>query len=375
MSQTSPVLDPSIRGSMAVGYEPFRGDNVYPRQGRLAPAPGLVMDDTSGCVASTPADMARYARMLAAHGQAPKGRILSEESFRLMSTRYVKADEFGPTASYGYGIAVDTLDGHKILHHTGGMVAFASSIHVDLDSGVAAFASINAMQGYRPITVTRYALQLLRAERESKALPPPPAIADPCAVENATDYAGAFTASDGRRLVFAAKAGRLFLVDGETHVLLQPSSGDNNVLLQYSSSDKFISTVPGVFADHAFVFGRKPAAASAEPQPVVEVAYGPDWYANSTYDGPRSYTVPPDYALYTGHYHTDNAWGGEALVYILKGRLMADGTPTTPLGNHLFRFEDEDESPATVEFFHIFEGKAQAMRYQGLVYRRVEVRG
>jgi D-alanyl-D-alanine carboxypeptidase len=378
MSQTSPVLNPSIRASMAIGYQPFRDDAVYPRQGRLAAAPSLVMDDTSGCVASTPDDMARYIRMLAARGHGPKSRVISEESFQLMSTPYIKADEFSPTASYGYGIAVDTLDGHKILRHTGGMIAFASSIHVDLDSGVAAFASVNAMQGYRPITVTEYAVRLLRAERESKPLPPPPAIADACAINNAADYVGTFTSPDGDKLVFTAKAEHLFLLDGENEVLLQPSSGDNNVLLQYSSTDKFISTVPGVFADHTFAFGRNPSPseiASPPLQPIVEVAFGPNWYTNSAYKGPRRFSVPAAYVLYTGHYHTDNVWGGEALVYVLKDELMVDGTPIKQVGNHLFRFEDEKWSPATVEFFHIFEGKAQSMRYQGLDYRRVEVGG
>jgi D-alanyl-D-alanine carboxypeptidase len=376
MSQTSPVLSSAIRASMATGYAPFRDDEVYPRQGRLAPAPSLVMDDTSGCIASTPGDMARYVRMLAAHGAGPGGRIISQESFQLMSTPYIKAEEFSPTASYGYGIAVDSLDGHKILRHTGGMVAFSSSIHVDLERGVAAFASINAMQGYRPTALTEYAVKLLRAERESKSLPPPPKIGDPCAVENAADYAGTFTAPDGGKLVFAAQAKHLFLVDGGNKVLLQPSSGDNNVLLVYSSADKFISTVPGAYADHPFVFGRKsvPAGVSSpQRQPVVEVAFGSGWYTNAAYDGARNFTVPPEYARYTGLYHTDNAWGGDALVYVLKGRLVTDGTPLAPLGKQLFRFEDEDWSPETIEFLHIFEGKAQVMRYQGLDYRRVDV--
>jgi D-alanyl-D-alanine carboxypeptidase len=376
MSQTSPVLNAAIRASTVTGYEPFRDDEVYPRQGRLAAAPNLVMDDASGCVASTPADMARYTRMLAAQGAGPSGRIVSEESFRLMSTPYIKAEEFSPTAAYGYGIAVDTLDGHKILRHTGGMVAFSSSIHVDLESGVGAFASINAMQGYRPTAVTEYAVQLLRAQREAKPLPPPPTIADPCAIGNAADYAGTFTAADGRKLVFAAEGQHLFLIDGGKRVLLQPSSGDNNVLLVYSSNDKFISTVPGTFADHAFVFGRRSVPAqvrSPRPQSVVEVAYGSRWYVNSEYEGPRNFRVPAEYARYAGHYHTDNAWGGDALVYVLKDRLIADGTPLAPLGNHLFRFEDEDWSPETIEFLHIFEDKAQVMRYQGLDYRRVDV--
>ena len=75
--------------------------------------------------------MARYLRMLLNSGQRGSGRIVSAESFALLSTAYIKAPEFSPTASYGYGIAVDGLDGHKILRHTGGMTCFASSIHVD----------------------------------------------------------------------------------------------------------------------------------------------------------------------------------------------------------------------------------------------------
>ena len=131
----------------------------------------------------------------AARGQRP---IVSADGFRLLSTPYIEATEFSPTAFYGYGIAVDVLDGHKILRHTGGMNCFASSIHVDLDGGVAAFASINAMQGYRPTPVTQYAIQLLRAQREGKPLP---------AAEALTD-AGRWTMPASMRACFAATTAR-----------------------------------------------------------------------------------------------------------------------------------------------------------------------
>ena len=377
MTQTAPVISPAIRDRTAVGYQPFRGDLVYPRQGRLAPAPTLLTDETDGCIVSTPGDMARYARMLLNHGQGPSGRIVSEDSFAFMATPYIKAPDFSPTASYGYGIAVDTLDGHKILRHTGGMVAFASSIHVDLDGGVACFASINAMQGYRPIAVTEYAVRLLRAERESKPLPAPPAIADPRDLDNAADYAGTFTSADGRSLIFAAEGKHLSLVN-----LHNP--GQRSIVLQHAGGDHFISTVPGAFADHTFIFGRKPAPAATDaspaaapqpvvPQPVVEVSFGSDWYTSPAYDGPRTFSVPPEYAIYAGTYHSDSAWGREALVYILKDRLFANGSPLTPLGGRIFRHGEETWIPDTVEFFHIFEGKARAMRAAGLDFRRVDV--
>jgi CubicO group peptidase (beta-lactamase class C family) len=367
MPGTRPVITTADRVRAAVGYEPFWDDQVYPSQGRLAPAANLIMDDTAGCIASSPADMARYARMLLNRGQGPKGRIVSEESFGLMSTPYIKADEFSPTASYGYGIAVDMLDGHKILRHTGGMVAFASSIHVDLDGGVAAFASINAMQGYRPTAVTEYAVRLLRAERESKTLPAAPSIADPLDVSNAADYAGTFTAPDGRTLVFAARQERLTLIDGSTSVPLQHTDGD-----------EFISTVPGTFAEYSFSFRRKssPAGKSAGasvPQPVVEVAYGADWYTAPSYDGPRSFTVPAHYAAFTGRYQSESPWAGDSMVYVLKDQLVIEGEPLTPLGDRLFRMGEESWLPETVEFQHIFEGKARVMRIAGLDLWRVDV--
>src|SRR5579884_671592 len=349
MTETVGVISTVSRGRMAVGYEPFWEDQVYPRQGRLAPAPNLVMDDTAGCIASTPGDMARYARMLLNHGQGPTKRIVSKESFSLMSTPYIKAPEFSETASYGYGIAVDTLDGHKILRHTGGMVAFASSIHVDLDGGVAAFASINAMQGYRPTAVTQYAVRLLRAERETKTLPAPPPVVHALDVDNAADYAGTFTEDNGKKLEFAADGKRLFLSDQGKRIPLQHTHGDS-----------FISTIEGVWANHAFVFNRStpdnaksgaPAtSATAEdsqkkPEPVVEVSYGPDWYVNSRYSGPRSFAIPKEYESLVGRYRSESPWGGDASVYVLKDQLTLEGNSLHRVGARLFRMGDEDWAP------------------------------
>jgi hypothetical protein len=324
--------------------------------------------------------MARYARMLLNHGQGPGRRIVSEDSFTLMSTPYIKAPDFSAAASYGYGIAVDTLDGHKILRHTGGMIAFASSIHVDLDGGVAAFASINAMQGYRPTAVTEYAVRLLRAEREAKPLPAAPALANPLEVDNAADYAGTFTNASGRKLEFATEGQQLFLVNAGKRIPLQHAPGDN-----------FISTVEGVFANHAFMFGRARAASAIsetqppsgstadqadtakKPAPVVDVSYGPDWYVNAKYSGPRSFTAPDEYRAFVGRYRSESAWGGDASVYVLKDQLVLDGTPLHRLGASLFRPGEEDWIPDTAEFLRLFEGRARILRLAGTDFWRVEI--
>jgi D-alanyl-D-alanine carboxypeptidase len=156
MTQTAAVITINSSARSATGYQPFFDDQVYPRQGRLVPRPPEVFASAAGGIAAPPGDMAIYLRMLLNGGHG----IVSADGFRLLSTPYIHATEFSPTSFYGYGIAVDVLDGHKILRHTGGMSCFASSIHLDLDGGVAAFASINAMQGYRPTAVTQYAVQL-----------------------------------------------------------------------------------------------------------------------------------------------------------------------------------------------------------------------
>ena len=378
MTDTVGVISTASRGRAAVGYQPFWDEQVYPRQGRLSPAPNLVMDDTAGCIASTSGDMARYARMLLNHGQGPHGRIVSEQSFALMSTPHIKAPDFSDSASYGYGIAVDTLDGHKILRHTGGMVAFASSIHVDLDGGVAAFASINAMQGYRPTAVTEYSVRLLCAERNAKPLPAAPTISSSLEVDNAADYAGTFTDTNGRKLEFAVEGKQLFLLDQGKRIPLQHTHGDN-----------FISTIQGVFVDHTFVFNRaqadsaksQPASASApgktdsqeKPGPVVEVTYGSDWYANAKYSGPRTFPTPPEYAFFAGRYRSDSAWGGDALVYLLKGKLMLEGLTLHPIGASLFRLGDEEWMPDTAEFLCVFEGKPRILRVTGMDFARIEI--
>jgi len=376
MHETTGVIGTFSRDRMAASYQPYWDDQVYPRQGKLAPAPNLVMDTTDGCIASTPGDMARYLRMLLNRGQGPKGRIVSEESFALFSTPFIKADDFSPTSSYGYGIAVDSLNGHKILRHTGGMVSFASSIHVDLDGGVAAFASINAMQGYRPIAVTEYAVRLLRAQHEGQSLPKPAPIVDPQVIENAADYAGTFTSADGRKRVFLEQDKHLYLENPD----MPEGKALPPIPLQYAGGDGFLCIYSGPeskYSTYHFRFGRESTKPAADKEktapPVIDVFYGPDWYVNARYSGPKSFAAPEDYAAFAGHYRSNSPWGGDARVFVLKSQLSLDGATLHRIGARLFRIGEEDWSPETAEFLQIFEGKFMILRVGGLDFSRIEV--
>src|ERR1044071_8352229 len=149
--------------------------------------------------------------MLANRGRGPQRALVSPESFELFSTRHIKAEEFGPTASYGYGMAVDELDGNPLLRHTGGMVSYMSALQVDIAAGIGGFASVNAQQGYRPNAVVKYALQLMRAQVEGKKSPVAPAPDSEWDVANAGDYSGVFKGEHGQ-LEFARDGTKLFLV-------------------------------------------------------------------------------------------------------------------------------------------------------------------
>lgn len=176
MTRTEPSITLDMRPRLVESYASFQSDRPEAPSSRLCAAPGIIFTSGAGCIASTAHDMGGYVRMLANRGLGPKGHLVSQESVALFSAAHIKADEFGPTASYGYGIAVDRLDGHTVVRHTGGMVSFASAILVDLDAGVGAFASVNAMQGYRPTPVVQFAARLMRARGAKQPLPAIPSL-------------------------------------------------------------------------------------------------------------------------------------------------------------------------------------------------------
>lgn len=368
MSATSPVLTTLIRSQTSESYTPELLDRPYPRQGKLASAAKIDSDSAAGSIASTPDDMRKYMRMLLKRGQGEHHQILKEESFALFSHPHIKAEEFGPTASYGYGIAVDTLDGHTILRHTGGMVSFMSAMHVDLDGGYAAFASINAQQGYRPNLVSQYAIQLMRAQSESKPLPDVPDIGDPAKLTNAKDYEDSYHSPDGKRCRVVAADNAISLQLDNHHIPLECLGGD-----------RFVSNLPE-YSAFAFVFRRKdpkpgdpdPESKPDAPQPVVELTHGSRWFARGASTPPQAKPAPSRYAPFPGKYLNDSPWLGSFRIVERKGKLWVDGeSPLIEIGDSLFRMGDEPDSPETLAFYHLVDGHAQMVKVGGSDFWRI----
>jgi CubicO group peptidase (beta-lactamase class C family) len=354
MTASAPIITSDLRKLMAIGYEPLAEGTPFPLHGPLAEAQWLEVDIAAGSVASTPADMAKYMRMLLNRGALPKGRLVSEESFALFTKSAIDSPYRGEPASYGYGLWVSDIEGHTRLRHTGGMVAFSSSIDVDMTGNIAAFASVNAnLRGYRPVAVTKYAVELFNATAAAKPLPeapgPPP---PPDEVKNAADYVGTYTSLDGKKLEFAADGSKLILVNGNRRVVLERAGGD-----------RFIVKHPD-FATFLLGFVR-------ENQQVTQAFYGANWYLGEKYAGPKTFETKKEWEGFAGHYHNDSPWYGDTRVVLRKGQLFMDGVqPLVPRGDGKFGLGDT-EGPDWVSFESIVEGRAMRLNFSGTIFRRI----
>jgi D-alanyl-D-alanine carboxypeptidase len=364
MLDTAPIITSAVRPRIAQSYVPLHDDRPYPRHAPVVPAGNLAVDFAAGSIASTPKDMNLYMQVLLNRGEIHGRRIISEESFKLFSTRHIGAPPFGPTAGYGYGIAVDTLDGHVRLRHTGGMVSFMSAMHLDLDSRIGAFASINAQLGYRPNPVVQLALQLLRSEKEHTKPPATPEFDGAAKVEAAQSYSGVYTSGAGRRMEVINSSDRLTLaVDGRT------------ILLQQSEDGSFIAEHGG-FELFPIVFERAAASTPADQdnskRPITALSCGAEWFARDGYRGQAPLEPSPDLARYAGKYYSENPWYGVIRVVQRQRQLWVGGTdPLNAIGNHLFRVGEQPSSPSVAEFSEWVGDAPQLLWFDGVQFRRI----
>ena len=183
------------RGEIVAADRPHYPMSYSPRDaavdsrpgGALAPAAWVNVTFGAGCVAATSEDMAKWLRYLAAAGQGHGAPLLPDDRARAFTAPGIAAPGWSTAgARYGAGLAHVTVEGRTLLHHTGGMVSYSSSMHVDPAAGVGCFASTSSGgQDYRPRDLTAYACALLRSAvapepglspRPAKVATAPPAV-------------------------------------------------------------------------------------------------------------------------------------------------------------------------------------------------------
>jgi CubicO group peptidase (beta-lactamase class C family) len=355
MSSSAPIISNEIRDQVAIGYWPLRPDRPFPLRGKLGEAPFVEVPEAAGSIAATANDMGNYLQMLLNRGAAPKSRVLSEKSFESFIRPVIKAAFRGEDASYAYGLWVSDANKHTLLRHTGGMVAFSSSMCADVTEGFAAFASVNARLagGYRPVAVTKYALELLSAAsrgQELPALPPSPPPAQ--RITNAADYTGTFTSPDGKKLVLTSEGEELILQHAGTRIVLEQAG-----------RDRFLVKHPD-FELYALSFGR-------DKDLVVEAFHGANWWMGQRYSGPKTFEYPKEWDAYTGHFHSDNPWYGSGRLVIRKGRLLLNGDQRlVPVAPNVFRPAGEGNDADRLVFDMMVNGQPTRMNYSGIEFFR-----
>lgn len=364
MDASAPVISNELRERMAVGYGPLYTDRPFPLRGKLGEAPWIEVPEAAGSIAATAKDMGNYLQMLLNHGVGPKGRVLSDKAFDLFTKPVIKSPFRGEDANYAYGLWVSDNNGHALLRHTGGMVAFSSAMFADTTDGLAAFASVNAARlpgGYRPIAVIRYALALLSAASQGRDLPSaPPPLPLPAVVQNAADYVGTFTLASLPEASTAKDLAKLVLVREGEHLILEHAG--SRVVLERVGGDTFLVKHPDLEL-FTLGFGR-------EKDSVVEAFHGSRWWTNERYSGPKKFEYPKTWDAFTGHFHSDSPWYGSTRIVIRKGQLWIGGDqPLVEVSPGVFRF-DGDTGVDRVVFDTFVDGRAIHANVVGIDFYR-----
>jgi CubicO group peptidase (beta-lactamase class C family) len=368
MAGATGQIDDAAQARMPVGYHYQYRDRPTSVVDTLIPVGYVLMSNAAGSIAATPDEMGRYMSMLVQHGRGPSGRIVSEEGFELFSKPYFAAPVLSPNSSYGYGIGVETIDGRKMLRHTGGTTAFGSSILVDLDSGIGAFASINAMQGFRPNPVTKFAVDLMYAAKSGHSAPVAPAVPDPLDINETASYVGQYKGLNGESLTVKAEGKRLAITSSRGNTSLRPLGGDF-----FSAADGRVldgpdqAAGPSEFALH-FERDMRLGAASG----VTGFSYGSHWFAGAHDAGSNANPPVENAKRYEGLYATDSPWMGALRVVGRNGKLWLDGLQEMHASGVDAFTVGGAEGTLELKFLSFLDGRARLLNIDGDMLRRVD---
>jgi CubicO group peptidase (beta-lactamase class C family) len=390
MKASAAAITHELRPRLAVGYESAFDDRPAPPARPLAEAVWVEYGAGDGSISATATDLAAYLRMLLNRGAGPKGRVLSEEGFRLLTQKGAPLND--GKHYYGYGLIVFEADGHALIRHSGQMLGYRAELLGDLTSGLGVVVLANGPGTLRPLAEST--LASVRAALERRPLPalPPdrePTECDPAAGEYAADYAGTWTTADGKTLTLKDKGKRVILLHKGEEIALEPR-GDDSFYANHPEFALFLlefgrryntepfpaASVAGLLASPAGpLLAASALAPGAGNDAVVEVCHGGDWYVGKGYRGQRTFEVPAEWQAYPGHYRSQQPWLTNFRVVLRKGLLWyvePDGdasAPLLPLGPGMFQVGSR-ETAERLSLDRVVKGKAQRANRSGVDYYR-----
>ena len=351
MRRTRGAIIAADRLRYAQGYEAADPTIPFARGAPLAPAAWVDMVTAGASVASTADDMNRFMRTLAKAAQGRGGLGLSPQQGQALTSHFVASDT--PGMSYGNGLMRVANGARSYLHHTGGVVSFSSSFHLDLASGVGAFAcaTVGAFLEYRPRLLTSFAVDALTNATSGRPPPVPPSLIVP--LPNPASYVGRYSGPAGAFQIAPGEPLTLVAEGGESAVL-QPWGG-------YS-----FRTTHSRFRRYSLKFERTGGAFTA-------VSWGPNTFVREG-SGAAQPVSDPALERLAGRYVNDSPWIGAARVVERGGRLwLGTETPLVPIGDNLWRLGQESWSPERASFADFIDGRPQIFIFSGEKFLRHEV--
>lgn len=341
------------RPRYAQGYELLYSDRPSFRPAPIGPAPWVDVETGAGCVAATSADMAKFLRFMIEMAQGRGGPVFSDATAAAFMANPAAAPGWSETAHYGNGLARLIIDDRHYLHHTGGMVSFSSSMHVDAEAGVAAFASSNVSFdfGYRPRDITLQACRLLRAAREGGEVAAPAPTRS--IVNDPTRLSGVYTAQSGE--TFEVRA------DGADQVAMHR---DGAMSRMQSLAGPFFASADPRFATAGILFEVEEREVVRAWADEIEFVRGPP---------PHTFQAPPPEELQrlAGVYDSDNAWSGTIWIIARAGKLwLNNAEPLTQLSDGSWRAGTDEWSPERLRFDGVIGGRPTRLLLSGSPYVR-----
>jgi D-alanyl-D-alanine carboxypeptidase len=267
MGSSKAVIDDELRAKLAVSYAQWPYTNEYLEQ------PWFEYRAADGSVASTVGDMLTYARLILNRGKTPKGRVLSERAFQMLTTPALN--------SYGYGLFVRSVDGNTVISHGGTIAGFHSSMEAYMNDGFGIVALGNATLN---ASVDAWIANTVKAAIRNEPLPKFPERPTPEQVRStAAQWAGIYTGSGGMTLEFVATTNGLAL-----------KKGDSTAPLTRVGRDAYASDA-GDLMEFPFAFER-------DGGKVVAVSHGSDWFHGAAYKRPTEFKTPPEFTAFVGRY-------------------------------------------------------------------------
>jgi CubicO group peptidase (beta-lactamase class C family) len=350
MSRSRGAIVGADRLLYAQGYEAADPVAAYAPGVPLKPAPWVDVTFGAGSVASTADDMLPFLRALADAVQGRSALGLSPQQARLFATHAVPSDM--ADMRYGNGLMHRSDGGRTYLHHTGGMLSFSSSFHLDVASGVGAFASstINAFAEYRPRLLTRFAVDALTNALSGRPLPAPAALQS--AVANAASYVGRYSGPAG---AFEVRTGTPLTIVANGQAAPLELVGD-----------EVFRTAHPLFRQYSLMFERRNGG-------VALASWGPNCFARA---GAGAELPASNAALrkLAGRYVNDDPWYGAAPVVERGGQLwIGTENPMTPIGDNLWRVGKESWSPERASFANFIDGRPQTFIFSAEKFVRHDI--